>query len=257
MSGGDGYFVGGAADAYDDILVPAMFDPWAARVAALLGEGGDTVFDVACGTGVLPPHLIDAGWMRVVGADPSVSMLERAAERTPEAEFVVGAAEDLPFDDAEADAIACSFGLMFMDDPSAALAEMARVTRQGGRMVVSTWGHVDDCPGFEGIITAIEAHSGGKATELLRTAFGMGDPDELAEIADDAGLDAVRVSVHSVDAEFDSLADIAEAYCTSLAIGNPTEAPALEAELARTMAPWMRGDTVAFPVSGLILEARA
>ena len=52
--------------------------------AALLGEAGDTVFDIACGTGVLPPHLIDAGWMRVVGADPSASMLDRAAERTPE-----------------------------------------------------------------------------------------------------------------------------------------------------------------------------
>jgi SAM-dependent methyltransferase len=139
----------------------------------------------------------------------------------------------------------------------AALAEMARVTRPGGRMVVSTWGHVDDCPGFAGVIAAIESLKGGRATELLRTAFSMGDPDELAEIADDAGLDAVRVTSHTIDAEFDSLADIAQAYCTSLAIGDPSEAGALEGELARTMGPWMRGESVAFPVSGLILQARA
>ena len=257
MAEGDNYFVGGAADAYDDILVPAMFDPWAARVTALLGEPGDTVIDVACGTGVLPPHLIDAGWMRVVGADPAEAMLHRAAERTPEAEFVMAGAEDLPFADGEADAIACSFGLMFMDDQSAALAEMARVTRPGGPMVVSTWGYVDDCPGMAGIIAAIEANSGSKATELLRTAFSMGDPDELAEIADDAGLESVHAAMHSIDVEFDSLADIAEAYCTSLAINDPTEAPALEAELARTMAPFMRGESVAFPLTGVILQARA
>ena len=44
--------------------------------------------------------------------------------------------------------------------------------------------------------------------------------------------------------EFDSLADIAQTYCTSLGIGDPTEAVALEGELVRTMAPWMRGCSV-------------
>ena len=78
------------------------------------------------------------------------------------------------FAPAHADAVASSFGLMFMGDPSAALAEMARVTRPGGRMVVSTWGHVDDCPGFGGIIAAIESNWGSRATELLRTAFSNG-----------------------------------------------------------------------------------
>ncbi len=250
-----GMFVEGVAGTYDEILVPALFDPWASEVTARLGEASGTVLDVACGTGVLAQHLIDAGWMHVIGVDLSPWMLERAIERTPEAEWIEGDLCALPLDDGAADALAASFGLMFITEPGEALAEMARVTRRGGPMVISTWGYLEDSPGMYCIAEALESVAGLSGSKALRRAFTMGDLDDLAEHADDVGLADVRVSVHTIDVLFDSLSDIAEVYSTALGLGDPSEAEALEEVLTTTMKPWMQGDTVEFPLSGIILEA--
>jgi hypothetical protein len=144
---------------------------------------------------------------------------------------------------------------MFITEPGEALAEMARVTRRGGPMVISTWGYLEDSPGMYCIAEALESVAGLSGSKLLRRAFTMGDLDDLAEHADDVGLADVRVSVHIIDVLFDSLSDIAEVYSTSLGLGDPSEAEILEEALTITMKPWMRGDTVEFPLSGIILEA--
>lgn len=246
-----------AADAYDDILVPAILDPWAAEVARRMGDAEGTAVDVACGTGVLAGYLLEAGWTHVIGVDLSWPMLERAADRTPEAEWVQGDAQELPLDDDVADALAATFGIMFMPDPSAALAEMGRVTRSGGPVVVSTWLGLDECEGIGAVEEAVRAVGGPKSTEIFNRAFGMNDSDELAELGDDAGLQVVGVSRYEVEAVFHSVDDVAAAYATSLALGDPQSAGALKDELVRTLAPWMRGDEVVFPMAGLILEARA
>lgn len=246
-----------AADAYDDILVPAIFDPWAAEVTRRMGDPGGTAVDVACGTGVLAGFLLDAGWTHVIGVDLSWPMLERAADRTPEAEWVQGDALELPLDDGVADGLASSFGLMFMPDPSAALAEMGRVTRSGGPVVVSTWLGFDECPGIGAVMEAVQAVGGPKSTELFQRGFAMNDADELGELGDDAGLHVVGVSRYEVEAVFNSVDDLATTYATSLALGDPASEGALKDELVHTLAPWMRGDEVVFPMAGLILEARA
>lgn len=246
-----------AADAYDDILVPAILDPWAAEVARRLGEPRHTVLDVACGTGVLAPWLMEAGWTHVIGVDQSVGMLQRAAARTPEAEWLVADALELPLADQSVDATAASFGIMFMPDPVAALTEMGRVTHAGEPIVVSTWCGMDANPGIAAIANAVHAVGGQRATEVFRQAFGMGDPDELVDMAERAGLKGAEATDYEIEAEFWSLDDLAAAYSTSMALGDPASAGALADELARTMAPFMKGDQVVFPMAGLILQARA
>ncbi len=246
-----------AADAYDDILVPAILDPWAAEVARRLGEPTGTAVDVACGTGVLAPWLVEAGWTHVIGIDPSVPMLQRAAARTPEAEWLVGTAGELPLPDQVAGALAASFGLMFMPDPVEALQEMGRVTHAGSPIVVSTWCGFDANPGIAAIRDAVHDVGGARATEVFEVAFGMDDPDQLADMAERAGLRQVQVSDYEIEAEFWSLGDLAAAYSTSMALGDPASAGALEQELTATMAPFMKGDQVVFTMAGLMLEARA
>ena len=78
----------------------------------------------------------------------------------------------------------------------------------------------------------------------------------LTYLAERAGLRQVQVSDYEIEAEFWSLDDLAAAYSTSMALGDPESAGALQQELAVTMAPFMKGDQVVFTMAGLMLEAR-
>lgn len=244
-----------AAAMYDQVLVPAFFDSWAAEVTTRLGPPGDLVVDVACGTGVLAPHLIGAGWGRVMGVDLSEGMLDRAHQRTAGAEWIVGDAAALPLGDGAADGVASSFGLMFMPDPAAALREMGRVARAGAPVMVSTWGHLDVNGAFHGICAAVEQVGGSQCTRMLRTAFSLGDDDELAGLAARAGFADARVTRAAITARFACVADIARAYASPLGVGDASATDALEAVLDSMVEPWMVGGAVEFGMEGLILEA--
>ena len=109
----------------------------AAAAATEVAPGG-AALDVACGTGALTRALarrVGPGG-RVVGMDFSEGMLDGARRRSPGMTWVQGDALELPFGDAEFDAATIAFGLRNLADPTRGLAEMARVVRPGGRMVV-------------------------------------------------------------------------------------------------------------------------
>lgn len=104
----------------------------ATRSALRIGPG-DKVLDLAAGTAVSSVELAKSGaWC--VAADFSVGMLAAGHERR--VCKVAGDATRLPFADDVFDAVTISFGLRNVVDFSAALREMARVTRPGGRLVV-------------------------------------------------------------------------------------------------------------------------
>jgi demethylmenaquinone methyltransferase/2-methoxy-6-polyprenyl-1,4-benzoquinol methylase len=104
----------------------------ATRSALKIGPG-DRVLDLAAGTAVSTVELARSGaWC--VAADFSVGMLTAGAFR--DVPKVAGDATRLPFDDGVFDAVTISFGLRNVVDHTAALREMARVTRPGGRLVV-------------------------------------------------------------------------------------------------------------------------
>lgn len=113
------------------------------RRAALRASGvraGMSAVDVACGSGSLTRLLGEAVGRSgiVVGVDRSEAMLREATGRSgpPSIRYVLGDALALPLDDATMDAATIAFGLRNVPDYRACLAEMARVTRSGGRIVV-------------------------------------------------------------------------------------------------------------------------
>ena len=108
----------------------------AATVKAIDAKPGDRVLDVACGTGTSTAALAKRG-ARVVGIDFSTGMIAEAKRRHPELEFIEGDAQALPFGDDEFDAVTVSFGLRNFAAPDVALAEMYRVLRPGGRLVIT------------------------------------------------------------------------------------------------------------------------
>ncbi|MEV6930927.1 demethylmenaquinone methyltransferase [Dactylosporangium sp. NPDC051485] len=96
---------------------------------------GETVLDLGAGTGVSTSELARSGAL-AVGADISVGMLQAGHEKRPEVPLLAADALHLPFADATFDAVTISFALRNIADTDAALAEMARVTKPGGRLVV-------------------------------------------------------------------------------------------------------------------------
>lgn len=97
--------------------------------------------DVGCGTGALAQRLAGSGF-RMTGIDPSQGMLDVLAERAPDVAGVRGSGTDLPFEDDSFDLVLSVATLHHIADREAiraTLAEMVRVTRTGGRVVV--WDH--------------------------------------------------------------------------------------------------------------------
>lgn len=103
---------------------------------------GQAVVDVGCGTGNAALLAAERG-ARVIGVDPAERLLEVAAaaaeDRDLDAEFVVGDAASMAVSNAEADAVVSVFGVIFAPDPAAAAAELARVTKPSGRIVIAAW----------------------------------------------------------------------------------------------------------------------
>jgi len=138
------------ADRYDllnDVLSLGQDRWWRSIVARLVAaKADDLVLDIAAGTGTSSRAFTKAG-ARCVACDFSLGML-RAGARKPggRVTFAAGDALALPFAEQTFDVVTISFGLRNVADPEAALTEMLRVTKPGGRLVICEFSHLPARP---------------------------------------------------------------------------------------------------------------
>lgn len=132
------------AERYDltnDAMTLGLVRHWRrAVVDAVRAAPGERVLDLAAGTGTSSEPFADSG-VRTVPADFSLGMLRVGKKRRPDLGFVAADATRLPFADESFDAVTISYGLRNVVDHEAGLAEMLRVTRPGGRLVVCEFSH--------------------------------------------------------------------------------------------------------------------
>jgi demethylmenaquinone methyltransferase/2-methoxy-6-polyprenyl-1,4-benzoquinol methylase len=123
-------------DRMNSVMTAGMHHRWRERAADLARVGpGSTALDVATGTGDLAIELARRG-AEVTGSDFAPAMLEIARRKAPGLRFEEGDALGLAYPDASFDAVTVGFGARNFADLDRGVAEMARVTRPGGRVVV-------------------------------------------------------------------------------------------------------------------------
>ena len=128
-------------DVTNDVLSLGQTRLWRRAVLrAVDPQPGERILDLAAGTGTSSVPFA-AGGATVVPCDFSLGMLRVGKRREPWLPFVAGDALRLPFADEAFDTVTISFGLRNVHDTGAALAELARVTRPGGRLVVCEFSH--------------------------------------------------------------------------------------------------------------------
>lgn len=192
---------GGWARAYERHLVPSVFGPWGRRlIDTVAPEAGEHVLDVACGTGIcarLAAERVGPSG-RVVGVDASPAMLavaeEAAAGTRPPIQWLEGDAGTLPVPEAAFDVVVCQQSLQFFPDRPAAVGEIRRAAKPGGRVAVSVWLGVERCPGFARLADVLTEHVGADVAAAVRLPFCLSDAEELREFLVGAGLEGVRIT---------------------------------------------------------------
>jgi demethylmenaquinone methyltransferase/2-methoxy-6-polyprenyl-1,4-benzoquinol methylase len=126
--------LGPTYDRYAALLSFGQDPRWRRFLVSRIEAGpGDTVLDVATGTGAVARELLARKSCTVVGLDQSPEMLAEARRRLPASvKLVESRAQDLPFPDAAFDGLTFTYLLRYVDDPAAVLRELARVVRPGG-----------------------------------------------------------------------------------------------------------------------------
>lgn len=193
-------------DVINDVLTLGLDRLWrVAAVRAIVPRKGMRVLDLAAGTGTSSVALAAHG-ANVVATDFSEGMLAEGRRRhgaNDLVEFVQADAMALPFDDDSFDAATISYGLRNVSDPRAALAEMRRVVRPGGRVVVVEFSRpvspfVRGPYGWYGrhVLPRIAGWLNPQAAEAYRYLFASIEDwpaqDELAHWLANAGLERVE-----------------------------------------------------------------
>ena len=152
---------------------------------AVEARPGERWLDVATGTGEIAVRAAEVG-ASVTGVDLAPGLIETARERAREGgvevALEVGDAERLPYPDAGFDVVSSSFGVMFAPDQRAVAAELARVTRPGGRLALLNWHPSRGVAEFFKVMAPYMP----PPPEGAGNPFAWGDRDRLSELIGDA-----------------------------------------------------------------------
>jgi ubiquinone/menaquinone biosynthesis C-methylase UbiE len=254
---------GDAAERYDAHSLPLM-EPFVAALASEVGEG-DSVLDLACGTGYLTFAAAEKAGAsgRVVGVDVNQAMLDVAARRVvPPTTWVRAPADAMPFGDAQFDVVVCQQGLQFFPDLRAALAEIGRVLRPGGRLAATAWAPRDRSPYHEAQGQAARAAAPGHIDDSAPpVAFAL-SKQRFLQAAAAAGFVRLAAEEIAADVVLPALPAFAAAHLTALPFGTeiarsaPDTIPAIAQAITDSLSDYQTPEGIKVPFISHLLTAR-
>lgn len=223
MSDRNSEFQGSIPEIYDRHLAPVIMDGYALDLAGRVHVAdGARVLELAAGTGVSTRRLRDAlpASATLIATDLNDPMLDFARKKfTPgeNIEFQPADATSLPFQDAEFDAVACQFGVMFFPDKPAALAEVARVLKPGGTFAFNVWDAIERNSLTRTTAKIILDFLPEGTPNFYDIPFGFYDQGMIRSLLEDAGFTDIELDVQQREAVAESAAHAAYGFVK----GNP------------------------------------
>ncbi|HWC12322.1 MAG TPA: methyltransferase domain-containing protein, partial [Acidimicrobiales bacterium] len=244
-------------------FVPALFADWAPHVVDM-GDvtTGQSVLDVACGTGIVARTAAErvGPTGRVVGVDLNQAMLTVAARVCPGVELRQADVTALPFEAATFDVVLCQMALMFFPDRLAAVREMGRVVQPEGTVVIMVPSSLDAQPAYRVLVDLAARRAGPEAVAMLSAYWACGDLDELLGTVQAAGQHVLSTRTRMGTARFASIDEFVATEVESTPVRErltDDEYEALRREAGHVLEAFTASDgTAEIPIEGHLVAAR-
>lgn len=253
-----------AAENYEKYFVPVIGRPFALDLVNEAGlRPGERVLDVACGTGTIArlaaERVAPGGSVSALDVNAAMLSVARSLSSGTPIKWYETAAESVPLPDHSFDVVFCGIGLQFFADKAAALREMHRVLKPGGRLYLST-----PMPNafFDVLDRAIARHVSEDASAFVHAVFSLNDPREMEDLLTEAAFTAVTTRPNHRTVQLPSARDFMwqYIYCTPLMALLPqsgnAQTEALERDVVAGWEPWASGDGMRYEQSVLVSAAR-
>jgi SAM-dependent methyltransferase len=212
----DASWVGAMPEIYDRCLGPALFEPFAARVAAAAASYSPArLLEIAAGTGIGTAELARAmPTADILATDLNPAMVAWASQHVAGVSWAVADAQSLSFPDASFDVVICQFGVMFFPDRPAAFAEAARVLAPGGTMLLTVWGPLEASDFPAALVASLaDVLPEDSPTFVARVPHGYADPERIRQDLRAGGLEAERIEELSLRGASPSARELARGFC--------------------------------------------
>jgi SAM-dependent methyltransferase len=226
-------FAGSIPQFYERYMVPLIFAPYAADLAARAAQHRPMkVLEIAAGTGAVTRQLAQllAPDATIIATDLNPSMLDHAASiGTGRAvHWQAADGQRLPFEDGTFDAVVCQFGVMFFPEKSRAFAEARRVLRPGGALHFNVWDHIEHNAFAHAVTDALALEFPQDPPRFMaQTPHGYHDVSVIArDMANGGWSTRAQIETLAHRSRADTAREVAIAYCQGTPIRNEIEARA-------------------------------
>lgn len=252
---------------YVEIHTLAATQAW---VEAAGARPADRLLELAAGPGTM-----GARWSQLVGStghvvisDVAPGMVEVARRRNAvldNVEVAVLDAAGIDRPDESFDVVVCCMGLMFTPEPGGALREIRRVLAGDGRFAALTWGGIERNPWMTCVGMAAMMHGGvaGEPPVGPGGIFSLGDPAQLATLADNAGfvdvvVEEIPVAFHSdsIDTHIRRVSSLAGPLAAAFAAATPEQLESVRETAAQLAADHINEQGVTLPGVAILVAGR-